>query len=115
VRLLVEAGLEGLHYKEWFALLRAHGHDVAGKDPLAVFLTQLTRSPVVRKSSIPGHYELDRRATERLKRRIDRLHREYLTAPRTQKTQITAEINRTERQLDEAAKAIPDAALEDVA
>jgi hypothetical protein len=115
VRLLVEAGLEGLHYKEWFALLAREGHAVAGKDPLAVFLTQLTRSPVVRKSSTPGHYELDRQAAQRLKRRIDRLQREYLTAARAQRTQITAEIARTEKQLDEATRALPPEELEDAA
>src|SRR6185312_13468238 len=102
VRLLVEAGLDGLHYREWFALLKTHGHEVAGKDPLAVFLTQLTRSPVIRKSATPGRYERDRQAPQRLKRRIDRLHREYLTATRARRTQLTAEITRTEKQLDEA-------------
>jgi hypothetical protein len=107
VRLLIAAGHEGLHYREWFELLKTHGHEVAGKDPLAVFLTQLTRSPVVRKSAIPGHYELDRQAPERLRRRLDRLHREYLTATRPQRTQIAADIARTEKQLDEATRALP--------
>ena len=83
MRLLVEAGLDGLHYREWFDLLTRAGYAVAGKDPLAVFLTQLTRSPVVRKSATPGRYELDRQADQRLKRRIDRLHREYLSATRS--------------------------------
>ena len=106
VRLLVAEGLDGLHYREWFDLLTRAGHAVAGKDPLAVFLTQLTRSPVVRKSATPGRYELDRQADQRLKRRIDRLHREYLSATRTNRTRITAEIAKTERQLDEAQRAL---------
>ena len=106
VRLLVAEGLDGLHYREWFDLLTGAGHAVAGKDPLAVFLTQLTRSPVVRKSATPGRYELDRQADQRLKRRIDRLHREYLSATRANRTRITAEIAKTERQLDEAQRAL---------
>ena len=42
-------GREALHYREWFDLLAQPGHEIAGKDPLAVFLTQISRSPVVRK------------------------------------------------------------------
>jgi hypothetical protein len=103
VDLLVASGREALHYREWFDLLTRHGHAVAGKDPLAVFLTQLSRSPVLRKGARPGHYELDRQAPARLKRKLDRLHREFLSANRAQRTRITAEIARTERQLDEAA------------
>ena len=114
MRLLVEAGLDELHYREWFDLLTRQGHEVAGKDPLAVFLTQLTRSPVVRKSATPGRYELDRQADQRLKRRIDRLHREYLSATRSNRTRITAEIAKTEKQLDEAQKALQ-TRLEDAA
>jgi hypothetical protein len=103
VDLLVASGREALHYREWFDLLTRQGHAVAGKDPLAVFLTQLSRSPVLRKGARPGHYELDRQAPARLKRKLDRLHREFLSANRAQRTRITAEIARTERQLDEAA------------
>ena len=51
VRALVADGREALHYREWFELL---DHEVAGKDPLAVFLTQLSRSPAVRKGARPG-------------------------------------------------------------
>jgi len=36
-----------IHYREWFALLRRAGHHVAGKDPLATFLAQLSRSTSV--------------------------------------------------------------------
>lgn len=33
-----------VHYREWFELLRAHGHLVAGKKPIDTFLAQLGRS-----------------------------------------------------------------------
>ena len=52
VRALVADGRDALHYREWFELLDER--TVAGKDPLAVFLTQLSRSPAVRKGAQPG-------------------------------------------------------------
>lgn len=36
-----------VHYKEWFALLQSSGFQVKGKDPLASFLAQVSRSPDV--------------------------------------------------------------------
>ena len=47
VRLLVDNGREAMHYREWYELLERAGHEIAGKDPLAVFLTQISRSPAV--------------------------------------------------------------------
>lgn len=48
-----------VHYRDWFALLRARGHHVAGKDPLGTFLTQINRcssvEPMGRRS---GQYRL---------------------------------------------------------
>lgn len=38
---------ESIHYREWFRLVRAAGHRVAGKDPVATFLTQVSRSKAV--------------------------------------------------------------------
>src|SRR5579875_1169754 len=40
---------EAMHYRDWFSLLSEAGFGVAGKNPLATFLTQLSRSPAVRK------------------------------------------------------------------
>ena len=34
-----------VHYRHWFALLRAAGYRVRGKDPLASFLAQISRAP----------------------------------------------------------------------
>lgn len=36
-----------VHYREWYSLLLEAGLRVAGKDPLATFLTQIARAPDV--------------------------------------------------------------------
>lgn len=50
---------QAVHYRDWYALLRRAGYRVRGKDPLASFLAQITRSeqvePVGRRS---GRYRL---------------------------------------------------------
>lgn len=53
------AGKEGLHYREWFALLRSAGHHVGGKDPLATFLAQINRSQAIERiGQRTGRYRL---------------------------------------------------------
>jgi hypothetical protein len=37
-----------IHYREWYDLVTAAGIRVAGKDPLATFLTQVSQAPEVR-------------------------------------------------------------------
>ena len=105
---------EALHYRDWFEALRSAGYAVAGKDPLAVFLTQLSRSPAVRKGSQSGVYELDRSAPQRLRQQLDRLHDELraLTATpsatadlptiRARRVELTTEIGHAEKALEEA-------------
>lgn len=39
---------EVVHYREWYALLTDAGVRVAGKDPLATFLTQVSQAPEVK-------------------------------------------------------------------
>lgn len=50
-----EAG-EPIHYRAWFELVRQQGYAVAGKDPLATFLAQVSRAdevePVGRRSGL---------------------------------------------------------------
>jgi hypothetical protein len=54
---------EPLHYRDWFKLVLGEGHTVEGKNPLATFLTQVTRSPVVlRHPGPPGVYRVDPQA-----------------------------------------------------
>ncbi len=105
---------EALHYRDWYEALRQAGFAVAGKDPLAVFLTQLSRSPAVRKSSQSGVYELDRSAPTRLRRQLDQLHevlRELTATPsstadlaaiRARRAELTTQIGQVEKALKEA-------------
>lgn len=59
-----EIGTEAdVHYRDWFALLRARGYLVGGKEPINTFLAQINRSeaiePIGRRS---GRYRLARAA-----------------------------------------------------
>lgn len=38
-----------IHYREWFSFLRAEGYEVSGRDPLATFLTQVSRAEGVER------------------------------------------------------------------
>jgi hypothetical protein len=52
-----------VHYREWFELLRAQGHRVAGKHPLNTFLSQINRSAAVERiGRRTGRYRLSVRA-----------------------------------------------------
>jgi len=105
---------QALHYRAWFDALAAAGYEVAGKDPLAVFLTQLGRSPVVRRGTQSGVYELDPTAPRRLRDELDALHAELrgiaaapsatadLTAIRGRRAALTAQITQVEKALEEA-------------
>jgi hypothetical protein len=118
VRVLVEQPelTDALHYREWFQLIVDAGYDIAGKKPLAVFLTQLNRSPAVRRSTAPGVYELDRRAGHRLRGELERLQRELreltstpadtadLAEIRTRRETVMITISQTERALEEAER-----------
>ena len=105
---------QALHYRAWFDALVTAGHEVAGKDPLAVFLTQLSRSPVVRRGTQSGVYELDADAPRRLRAELDALHAELrgiagtpsptadLTAIRGRRAALTGQITQVEKALEEA-------------
>jgi hypothetical protein len=110
--------IEALHYRRWFELLQDAGYAVAGKDPVAVFLTQVTRSPVVRKATKPGVYEVDRQAPLRIRQRLERLQgelRELAAAPsapfdlaaiRARRRELDLEISQHERALEEALRVL---------
>jgi len=122
VRLLLAdpAAPEALHYRDWFQRLLGAGFAVAGKDPQAVFLTQLTRSPVIRKSTQAGIYELDHHAPQRLRRELEALQGQLreLTAPgaaaadlsaiRARRAQLSNQISRAEKALAEALDLLGD-------
>jgi hypothetical protein len=111
--------LDALHYRRWYELLVEAGYRVAGKDPLAVFLTQLSRSPLVRKTSRPGVYEVDRQAPVRIRHRLERLQAELrevtgaaqspveLSAVRARRHELDLAISQQERALEEALRVLP--------
>src|SRR5262249_51776741 len=76
VRVLLERGGEAMHYRDWYELVEERGLAVAGRAPLAVFLTQLGRSPAVRRGVEAGVYELDRHAGARHRAKLETLQRE---------------------------------------
>lgn len=82
---------------------------------MAVLLTQLSRSPAVRKTTQAGVYELDHGAAQRLRRELDMLHGELrslastpadpadLSDVRARRAQLAAQISRAEKALEEIA------------
>ncbi len=114
VAVLIAHGRDSIHYREWFGLLTQQGHEIAGKDPIAVFLTQISRSPAMRKGMRAGVYELDRQAPTRIQHTLDGLQRELrdltvtgtsdLAAVRSRRRRLTTAISQAERALEEAAR-----------
>jgi hypothetical protein len=111
-----------VHYRDWFELLTAQGFMPAGKDPLATFLTQIGRSPLVQRTTSQGMYVLDLKFPQRARERIARLSAdlaatqelspnatvEEIAAARERRAQLTAELQETERHLEEALRALGD-------
>jgi hypothetical protein len=107
-----------VHYKRIYELLGEAGYAVAGKDPLATFLTQLSRSPVMRKTTEAGVYQLDPDAPDRLRRRLSDLQAELravtanptvtddLAEVRRRREQVLAEVAQAERALEEVARVL---------
>lgn len=109
-----------VHYRDWFELLTAQGFMPAGKDPLATFLTQVSRSPVVQRTTTSGMYVLNlqfpRRARERLAELGAALAQaeepgadvtvEAIAQARERRAQLTAEMHEIERQLEEALRSL---------
>ena len=110
---------EALHYRQWFKLLTEAGYSVAGKDPLAVFLTQLSRSPLVRRGTQSGVYELELQAPARLRGRLQDLQAQLrdltttvsrettdLSSIRGRRMALTLEISKVEKALEEAEETL---------
>jgi hypothetical protein len=120
VRVLLDQpeAIDALHYRRWYEILVQAGFRIAGKDPVAVFLTQLSRSPLVRKTSSPGVYEVDRQAPLRIRNRLERLQAELrevtVTAPgpvalgtvRARRHELDLAISQQERALEEALRVL---------
>lgn len=114
VRLLLErSSCAPIHYRAWYHLLLDAGYVVSGKTPEAVFLTQVTRSPLVAKASGAGVYQLDLQAGPRLQSRLQdlqaQLHALTTGVPGpvadistgAERRRLVTEINRVERDLRE--------------
>lgn len=111
-----------VHYRDWFELLTAQGFIPGGKDPLATFLTQISRSPVVKRTTTAGVYLLDHEFVTRARDRLATLAAqlsdtqellsdatvEQIAAAREHRARLTAEMHETERQLHEALRALGD-------
>jgi hypothetical protein len=111
---------EPVHYREWFELLCAEGLVPAGKDPLATFLTQLGRSPVVTRTSGQGVYMVDHEFPTRARRKLEQLRNDLrdahdapvgqhvadVTAVRERRTRLVTEVERLERELEEAMRSL---------
>jgi hypothetical protein len=108
-----------IHYREWFALLSDQGYRVAGKRPDAVFLNQVSRSPLVRATTRSGYYELDLDIVDALREELRRQQSELsglisrvptgaqdFERHRLRQRQLNTAIARTERELDEAMSAL---------
>jgi hypothetical protein len=120
VQVLIEQPerVEAVHYRRWYELVQRAGYSIAGKDPLAVFLTQVSRSPVVRKATEPGVYEVDRQAPLRIRRRLERLQSELreltvagegpveLAEARARRHELDVAISQQERALEETLRVL---------
>jgi len=121
VRVLASSATsQAVHYRTWFDLLRHEGFIPAGKDPLATFLTQIGRSPVVRRSTAPGMYSLDLGAPERVREHLSQLQAKLgrisemppgatvddIAGSRERRIRLTAEIASAERTLAEALRSL---------
>ena len=108
-----------LSYRLWFELLEQSGFTAAGKDPVATFLTEITRSPVVARTTRAGVYQLDFDFPRRARRELASLHSQReqhrlrpavdvatLAAASSARRHIDREITRVERELREAVESL---------
>lgn len=110
---------KALHYRHWFELLVAEGVEIAGKDPMATFLTNLNRSPVVARGSEPASYAIDAEAPDRLRAELAERQAELRDLAevitrqvtptedlREHRAQLTSDIRRLEGHIGEAERVL---------
>jgi hypothetical protein len=101
-----------VHWREWLGWLHEEGLDAAGKKPDATFLTQLARSPMVRRTAQDGVYALDVDLFVQCRERLLELHGQLAQVPpaeqlamlgdaRQQRRALENEIARAERAVEE--------------
>jgi hypothetical protein len=105
---------EPAHWRRWLEWLRDDGFDPAGRNPEATFVTQLTRSPLVRRGDCEAVYVLDVTLVCALRERLQDLHERLRRLPppdqlalldddaRAVRHELQLEIGRAERALREA-------------
>ena len=109
-----EHGDAPIHYRDWYALLRSSGYVATGQNPLATFLSQIRRSPLVSSTTTKGVYVMDWEVLPRARARLRTLT-EQLQGPqpahdanadavrvaREERTTALAEMRKLERDIDE--------------
>lgn len=112
------AAAQPIHYHAWYELMKQAGFGIRARDPVGTFLTQISRSPVVEKADGPGLYRLDIAAPRELHTRLRDLQDELtqlhggqqtldaIASSRERRVELTAEIGRVERALEEALAAL---------
>jgi hypothetical protein len=107
-----------IHYARWFDLFTDAGYAIEAREPLANFLTQVTRSPVVVRGAEAGTYALDLDVPRRLREELHDLHVELsrihhgqqtidgIVSLRERRNDLTAAIARVERELQEATESL---------
>jgi chromosome segregation ATPase len=104
-------------------LLHDAGYAIIGKDPAATFLTQVGRSPVIRRADRPGMYAVDLNAPGALQRKLSALSSKVmqlnavnhpdadsLAATRQERDRVLAQLAQVEKDLEEALRALGAAA-----
>lgn len=107
------------HYRRWFDVLLRTGAEVGGKDPLATFLTNLGRSPIVARGPEPGTYFIEEEALPRLRQELDEQRAElrdlaeviarpgsYSEELHQHQTDLMAGVRRLEGQIAEAERVL---------
>ena len=128
IRVLAAAEHDGapIHYRDWYALLRSAGYVSTGQDPLATFLTQVRRSPLVRSTTTKGVYVIDSEVLPRARARMRTLTAQLQSArapqdadaeavrtARDERDATLVEIRRLERDIDEIERSIDTAPTHD--
>ncbi len=106
-----------IHYRDWYEVVASAGYSIAGRDPVATFLTQVTRSPLVQHTGKPGEYVLDLHFERRAREELHSLHERLIQAHRPQESygelpehrreerrRLTARVEQLERALQEVVE-----------
>ena len=59
-----------VHYRHWLDAVLQGGVEVVAKDPVAAFLTNVSRSPLIVRGDAPGTYRIDAAAAAALRREL---------------------------------------------